>query len=56
MSQSLQHILISIEEYDRLKNIEKQFTQLHKGIQEDLHLPSKNKDYNDNLFSETNNI
>jgi hypothetical protein len=41
MSQSLQHILISVEEYDRLKTIEKQFEELHKGIKENLLLPSK---------------
>jgi hypothetical protein len=41
MSASLPHILISMEEYDRLKEIESQYEQLHKGIQKDLQIPSK---------------
>ena len=40
-SASLQHILISIEEYERLKNIEKQYQKLHEGIEEKLQIISK---------------
>ena len=40
-SASLQHILISIEEYDRLKSIEKQYHKVQKGIEEKLQIPSK---------------
>ena len=39
-SASLQHILISYSEYERLKNIEKQFDELQKGIHKDLQIPS----------------
>jgi hypothetical protein len=40
MSASLQHILISVEEYDRLKEIESQFHKLHKQIEGHLQIPS----------------
>jgi hypothetical protein len=40
MSASIPHILISMEEYDRLKEIESQYEQIHKGIQKDLQIPS----------------
>ena len=40
-SASLQHILISIEEYDRLKSIEKQYHKVQKGIEEKLQIPRK---------------
>ena len=40
-SASLQHILISIEEYDRLKNIEKLYQKLHKGIEDKFQIKSK---------------
>lgn len=40
MSASLQHILISIEEYDRLKEIESQYEELHKEMQRNLQIPS----------------
>ena len=40
-SASLQHILISVQEYDRLKNIEKQYQKLHEGIEEKLQITSK---------------
>ena len=41
-SASLQHILISIEEYERLKNIEKQYQKLHEGIEEKLQIINLN--------------
>ena len=41
VSGSVQHILISIEEYDRHCNIKKQYLLLHEGIEENLHIPSK---------------
>ena len=44
MSASLQHILISIEEYDRLKEIESQYEELHKEMQKNLQIPSKVED------------
>ena len=40
-SASLQHILISVQEYDRLKNIEKQYQKLHEGIEQKLQITSK---------------
>ena len=40
-SASLQHILISVEEYDRLKNIEKLYQKLHKGIEDKFQIKSK---------------
>ena len=40
-SASLQHILISIEEYDRLKNIEKLYQKLHKGIEDKFQIKSE---------------
>ena len=42
-SASLQHILISVQEYDRLKHIEKQYQKLHEGIEEKLQITSKFK-------------
>jgi hypothetical protein len=41
MSASLQHILISVEEYDRLKEIESQFHKLHKQTEAHLQISSK---------------
>ena len=40
-SASLQHILISVQEYDRLKSIEKQYQKLHEGIEEKLQITSR---------------
>ena len=39
-SASLQHILISYAEYERLKNIENQFEDLQQGIHKRLQIPS----------------
>ena len=44
-SASLQHILISVEEYDRLKNIEKLYQKLHKGIEDKFQIKSKSQSY-----------
>jgi hypothetical protein len=41
MSASLQHILISVEEYDRLKEIESQFHKLNKRVEAHLEISSK---------------
>lgn len=37
---SLQHILISYSEYERLKNIEKEFNKLQNNIHEKLQIPN----------------
>ena len=39
-SASLQHILISVQEKDRLKNIEQPYQKIHKGIEEKLQITS----------------
>ena len=38
MSASLKHILLSFEEYERLKNIESEYHKIHKKIEQNLHL------------------
>jgi hypothetical protein len=40
-SASLQHILISYSEYERLKNIEEQFNKMQSRVHEKLLIPSK---------------
>ena len=49
MSASIAHILISVEEYDRLKEIESQYEELHKGMQKNLQIP-RNISNNLNFF------
>jgi hypothetical protein len=41
MSASLKHILISFEEYERLKQIESEYHKLHKNIGLKLHHSGK---------------
>ena len=43
MAASLKHILLSFEEYERLKHIESEYHKLQTKLDENLHLPSKFK-------------